>query len=553
MLGTVSQGLSQLANLDWVLICAYGAVLMGIGFYFTRRNKDTKSYFLAGRHAGWITVGAAMFAANISAEHFVGLAGTGYNSGFAVAQYELFAAVACMALGWIFIPFYIRAGVFTMPEFLERRYNRSCRTYLSLISLISYVLTKISVTLIAGSAFLYVLFGWNPLASSVALVIATGIYTVAGGLSAVIYTERIQAFVLVGGAVVLTCVGLNQAGGLSAVVATTPIDYWSMLKPINHPEFPWLGMIFGLPILGVWYWCTDQYMVQRALSAKNIDHGRGGTLLTGFFKILPMFIMVFPGIIALKLLSAGTEPNRVYPELVKILPVGVKGLIIAGILGAMMSSLSACFNSCSTLFTMDIYKPRRPNTSETSLVWIGRVATVIMVLLGLGWATIAEKMGGTQIYIYLQKIQAYISPPIAAVFLFGVLNKRLNGVGATASLWTGFVMGMGRLILEAGQGMWKWQFGEPLQTLIGMNFLHYAILMFIVCLVVLFIGSYMTLAADEKKLYGLTFATTPKDAKAVSIAESTPVGLMTTVVASGLLIAALVVIWTVFYVIIPLW
>ncbi|MHC4234867.1 MAG: sodium:solute symporter [Planctomycetota bacterium] len=511
----------KLATVDWVVICAYFLMVMGIGFYFARRARDTTGYFLAGRHAGWIAVGGALFAANISSEHFVGLAGDGYASGLAVAQFELFAAVACLTLGWVFIPFYIRTGVFTMPEFLERRYNKQCRTYLTVISLISYVLTKISVTLFAGSLFLNMLFGWDLYTSSLIMVIATGIYTVAGGLAAVIYTELIQAFILIGGAVVLTWVGLDKVGGISALIDGIPKDHWSMLKPLGH-AYPWPGMIFGLPILGIWYWCTDQYIVQRALGARNVDHARGGALLAGFLKLLPMFILVLPGMIALKLFPdvASDESNTIYPMLTSLLPIGVKGLVIAGLFAAMMSSLAACFNSCGTLFTMDIYKPRRPTASERELVLVGRLVTIVIVILGILYVPFMKHLGGSQLYLYLQKIQGYISPPIAAVFLLGVFWKRLNGTGALASLYTGFVMGAARLLLELGHNAWDWPLG-PVTPLVTMNFLHFAILMFAVCVAVLVIVSMATPALSAGQLRGLTFATTAKRAKAVEIADST--------------------------------
>ncbi|MHC4064003.1 MAG: sodium:solute symporter [Planctomycetota bacterium] len=542
----------KLATVDWVVICAYFLMVMGIGFYFARRARDTTGYFLAGRHAGWIAVGGALFAANISSEHFVGLAGDGYASGLAVAQFELFAAVACLTLGWVFIPFYIRTGVFTMPEFLERRYNKQCRTYLTVISLISYVLTKISVTLFAGSLFLNMLFGWDLYTSSLIMVIATGIYTVAGGLAAVIYTELIQAFILIGGAVVLTWVGLDKVGGISALIDGIPKDHWSMLKPLGH-AYPWPGMIFGLPILGIWYWCTDQYIVQRALGARNVDHARGGALLAGFLKLLPMFILVLPGMIALKLFPdvASDESNTIYPMLTSLLPIGVKGLVIAGLFAAMMSSLAACFNSCGTLFTMDIYKPRRPTASERELVLVGRLVTIVIVILGILYVPFMKHLGGSQLYLYLQKIQGYISPPIAAVFLLGVFWKRLNGTGALASLYTGFVMGAARLLLELGHNAWDWPLG-PVTPLVTMNFLHFAILMFAVCVAVLVIVSMATPALSAGQLRGLTFATTAKRAKAVEIADSTARGRRTTIIATVILLAALLAIWTVFYAIIPL-
>lgn len=546
-------GKQSLSGLDWGFILAYFAIVAAIGWHFAHKAKDATSYFLAGRHAGWIAVGAALFAANISSEHFVGLAGSGYKDGFAVAQFELFAAVACLVLGWVFIPFYIRSGVFTMPEFLERRFNKQCRTYLTTISLISYVLTKISVTLFAGALFLEQLFGWDLYTSSLILVIATGVYTVAGGLSAVIYTELIQAFVLIGGAMALTWIGLDKAGGISAIIDAVPKAHWSMLKPANDGTYPWPGMLFGLPILGVWYWCTDQYIVQRALGAKNVDHARGGALFAGFLKILPMFLLVFPGIIAIKLFPqlSSQDANQVYPTLTTLLPSGLKGLVIAGLFAAIMSSLAACFNSCGTIFTMDLYKPRRPNASDKELVNVGRAITVVMVVIGILYVPMMKYLSGSSIYEYLQKIQGYISPPIAAVFLFGVFSKRLNGAGALASLYTGFVIGFSRLFLEFAGNAWGWSYG-PIQPLIDMNFLHFAILMFAICVTVLVGVSLATPAPSEVQLHGLTFATTPKDAHAVEIADSTRRGRQATVYGSIALMGIVIALWAIFYVIVPM-
>lgn len=545
--------MQKLAAIDWVVLVGYFLVIMAVGFYFMRRAKDSTGYFLAGRNAGWIAVGGALFAANISSEHFVGLAGSGYTSGFAVAQFELFAAVACLTLGWVFMPFYVRTGVFTMPEFLERRFSKGCRNYLTIISLISYVLTKISVTLYAGALFLNVLFGWDLYTSSLVMVIATGVYTVAGGLAAVIYTELIQAFILIGGAIVLTWVGLDKAGGLSSLIEELPKAHWSMLKPLSHPDYPWLGMIFGLPILGIWYWCTDQYIVQRALGAKNVDHARGGAIFAGFLKLLPMFILVFPGMIALKLFSdvSTEDSNLVYPMLTSLLPAGIKGLVIAGLFAAMMSSLAACFNSCGTLFTMDIYKPRRPNASERELVLVGRIVTIIIVVLGILYVPFLKHLGGSQLYKYLQSVQSYISPPIAAVFLLGVFWRRLNARGAIASLYTGFVMGLFRLALEFARSAWDVKLG-PLDPLITMNFLHFAILMFAVCVGVLVVVSYLTPAQTTEQLRGLTFATTAKEARAVDIGRGTARGRRATIAASIVLLLVLLTLWAVFYVVIPL-
>ncbi|MEK7251321.1 MAG: sodium:solute symporter, partial [Bacteroidota bacterium] len=414
-----------------------------------RRKKTVTEYFLAGRHVGWIAIGASLFATNISSEHFLGLAGTGSKSGLAVGHFEWLACLIVLLLGWVFTPFYLKSGVFTMPEFLERRYNSAARWYLSVVSIIAYVLTKISISLYAGGILLQAVVGWDMTTSAIVIVLATGIYTVLGGLTAVIYTDLIQTGVLILGSFALTWIGLEQAGGWHEVVAGTPPEFWSMFKPMSDPDFPWTGIVFGAPILGIWYWCTDQYIVQRVLSAKNLDNARGGAIFAGFLKILPVFILVLPGIIALKLSGGNVSGDKAYAWMVTtFLPSGVRGLVIAGLLAALMSSLSGMFNSTSTLLTIDIFKRLRPNSDDKTLVNFGRLATVAMVLLGLAWIPFIGILSDERMYVYLQSVQAYISPPIAACFLFGIFWNRVNGNGAIASLLTGLVLGAFRFIIE---------------------------------------------------------------------------------------------------------
>src|SRR5499427_2112514 len=290
-----------LSTTDLVIIGLYFCVIFAIGFYFSRKERTSSEYFLAGRNVGWFAIGASLFVSNISTEHFIGLAGSGASSGLAVGHFEWLACFMLLILGWVFVPFYLRSNVFTMPEFLERRFNRSCATYLASISVIAYVFTKISVHLYAAAVVLERVVGWSPLTAAVILVIATGIYTIAGGLAAVIYTDLVQTLILVAGAVVLTVLGLNAAGGFSGLHAALPPDYFHMIKPAGDPAFPWTGIFFGAPILGIWYWCTDQVIVQRVLSAKDEGNAKAGTIFAGFLKILPVFMLVLPGLIAFAL------------------------------------------------------------------------------------------------------------------------------------------------------------------------------------------------------------------------------------------------------------
>src|SRR6201988_4190934 len=377
----------NLATIDLVIIGVYFAIVFGIGLYFARKERTSEDYFLASRDVGWFAIGASLFVSNISTGHFIGLAGSGASSGLAVGSFEWLACLILLLLGWVFVPFYLRSNVFTMPEFLERRFSRNCAVYLAAISIIAYIFTKISVQLYAASVVLERVAGWKLWETAVVLVIATGIYTVAGGLAAVIYTDTVQTLILITGAVALTIIGLGRVGGLEHLRTMVPPDYFHMIKPVSDPNFPWTGIFFGAPILGIWYWCTDQVIVQRVLSAKDEGHAKAGTIFAGFLKILPVFLLVLPGIIAYALFPEQVvKPDYAYPTLVlTLLPVGLVGLVMAAFLAAVMGAMSSVFNSASTLATLDFYKKIRPAASEAQLVTFGRIATGIMVVLGLLW------------------------------------------------------------------------------------------------------------------------------------------------------------------------
>ncbi|HUJ96118.1 MAG TPA: sodium:solute symporter [Terriglobales bacterium] len=522
---------TPLSNIDIGIIVAYFLLIFCIGLYFARRGRTSTDYFLASRNVGWFAIGASLFVSNISTEHFIGLSGSGASSGLAVGSFEWWACLILLLLGWVFVPFYLRSNVFTMPEFLERRFSRSCAVYLASISIIAYIFTKISVQLYAASVVLERVAGWKLWETAVVLVIAVGIYTVAGGLAAVIYTDMVQTMILIVGAVLLTVIGLHRVGGFAGLRAAVPDSYFHMIKPVNAPDFPWTGMFFGAPILGIWYWCTDQVIVQRVLSARDEGHAKAGTIFAGFLKILPVFMLVLPGIIAFalfrNLFKIGPDGQVLngdiaYPTLIlNLLPVGLVGLVLAALLAAVMGAMSSVFNSASTLFTLDFYKKVRPNASEANLVNVGRFATGIMVLLGLLWVPFIHYIS-SQLYIYLQSVQGYISPPIAACFVLGILWPRLNAQGAITSLLTGFVLGAVRFIAElmdraAGGHAFD---GAFMRGLVDMNFLHYAILMFIVCCFVLIAVSLMTPAPERKKLAGLTFATVGEKMEVVPITPS---------------------------------
>jgi SSS family solute:Na+ symporter len=545
----------NLAPIDLAIIGIYFVIVFAIGFYFARKERTSTDYFLASRDVGWFFIGASLFVSNISTEHFIGLSGTGASSGLAVGHFEWLACLILLILGWVFVPFYLRTNVFTMPEFLERRFSRQCAVYLAAISIVAYIFTKISVQLYAASVVLERVAGWSLWKTAVVLVIATGIYTIAGGLAAVIYTDTVQTLILITGAIALTVIGLHRVGGLEHLRTMVPAGYFHMIKPASDPNFPWTGIFFGAPILGIWYWCTDQVIVQRVLSARDEGHAKAGTIFAGFLKILPVFMLVLPGIIALALFPEQVKkPDFAYPTLVlNLLPTGLVGLVMAALLAAVMGAMSSVFNSASTLVTLDFYKKIRPAASEAQLVNFGRIATGAMVLLGLLWVPFIKYIS-SQLYIYLQSVQAYISPPISACFVLGILWPRLNGSGAISSLLTGFVLGATRFVFEITDRARGGYFtSSGIRWLIDMNFLHYAIFMFVVCSVVLVAVSLLTPAPDRNKLAGLTFATvdekletTVVDPRTRKPAHETAAEHRTNVIFSVLLLATVVGLWIYF-------
>jgi len=444
----------------------------------------------------------------------------------AVGHFEWLACLILILLGWVFVPFYLRSNVFTMPEFLERRFNRQCSVYLASVSILAYVFTKISVHLYAAAVVLERVVGWNPMTAAVVLVVATGIYTIAGGLSAVIYTDLVQTLILLVGAVILTLIGLERVGGFAGLYAKLPPDYFHMIKPATDPEFPWTGIFFGAPILGIWYWCTDQVIVQRVLSAKDEGHAKAGTIFAGFLKILPVFVLVLPGLIAVGLFpqlfvienGRVTNGDIAYPTLiVNLLPTGLVGLMIAALLAALMGAMSAVFNSASTMVTLDFYKRLRPHASESQLVNFGRAATALMVGLGILWVPFIRLLS-SQLYIYLQSVQAYVSPPIAACFVIGIASTRPTAAGAFASLLVGFVLGTVRFVFEVLDK--TGHFASPaIRWLVDMNFLHYAVLMFVICSIVLIAVSLITPPTERRLLAGLTFATVDEKLDTVRLAD----------------------------------
>jgi SSS family solute:Na+ symporter len=526
--------------IDWMVVALYFLIILGIAWWVIRQRQDTSTdYFLAGRHVGWFVIGAAIFASNIGSEHIVGLAGTGAKSGVAMGHYELHAWCVLL-LGWVFVPFYMRSKVFTMPEFLERRYSPETRWFLSLISLVAYVLTKISVTVYAGAVVFQTLMGVEFWTGALITVILTGVYTVLGGLRAVVYTESLQAFVLLIGSITVTVMGLIKIGGWSGLVEVAGAEHLNLFLPLDHPDFPWLGMILAPPIVGIWYWCTDQVIVQRVLAAKSESQARKGTIFASYLKLFPFFIFFIPGVIAFALAKTGqlhlAASDQAFPALVKaLLPTGIRGLVVGGLLAALMSSLAAVFNSCSTLFTMDIYKKIRPEASEKRLVFVGRVATAVVVVCGIMWIPFMKYISG-ELYHYLQSVQSYLAPPIFAVFILGIFWKRINAKGALTALIGGFVLGMLRLLAELNKGSLEgW-----LHTFADVNFLYFCVYLTLVCIGLMVVVSLFTAPPSYEKIDGLTYATTAVKERLASRASWTARDVVLSLVVLAIIAAALI-------------
>jgi SSS family solute:Na+ symporter len=447
-----------MATIDWIVIAVFFLALIGIVVWvFLQKDKDTNDYFLAGKDAGWVSIGSSIFASNIGSEHLVGLAGTGFISGMAMAHWEIQAWVILL-LGWVFVPFYDRIKIFTMPEFLEHRFSAGSRSILSMISLISYVLTKVAVTVYAGGVVFKEVFGIESVwgidffwVSAIGLVVITGIYTVIGGMKAVMYTSVLQTPVLLIGSVVILFIGIIKVGGWGEVQQIAGPNM-HLMRPITDPEFPWPGVIIASMVIGFWYWCTDQFIVQRVLSGRNQQEARRGAILGGYFKLLPVFIFLIPGMIAFALsqkglLNVSSSDSAFAAMVAQLLPVGFKGVVVCGLLAALMSSLASLFNSSAALFVGDFYKKFKPQASEKHLLVVGRIATASVVVLGVVWIPVMLGLGKV-LYEYLQAVQGLLAPAIATVFLLGVFWKRTTAKGALWGMILGFAIGMFRLALN---------------------------------------------------------------------------------------------------------
>ena len=570
---------SRITGLDWAVIAVYFSILLCVAWWVVKKGKDTAAdYFLAGRNLSWWIIGASIFASNIGSEHVVGLAGAGATSGMALAHYELHAW-ALLVLGWVFVPFYMRSMVFTMPEFLERRFSTNSRYVLSIVSLITFIVSKIAVGIFAGGVVFGTLLPELQLhiggvtidsfwIGSVLVIALTGLYTILGGMRAVAYNDAVQVFVLILGSAALTFYGLHQLGGWSELRRWCGTDMFNLWKPLIphgvqgtwspvletnaaghvvkqawyfNDYFPWLGMLFCAPIIGLWYWCTDQYIVQRALGAPNEKVARRGTIFAAFLKLTPVYLFIIPGLVCFALARSGKIPELAsmigpdghaipsaaqgaFPLLVQyLLPPGLRGLVVAGLLSALMGSLAGVFNACSTLFTVDLYQKWKPDASQHDLVRTGRLATTVMVLIAFAWIPVIKNAQG--LYGYLQAVQSYLAPPIFVVFFLGVFFKRMNAKGALWSMIVGFILGIFRMVVDTPVtlGLSGLQNGYPhgsfLWIVNNMYFQYFSVLITLVSAIVMIVVSYMTAEPDYAKLENLTFATKTKEDKAATRAS----------------------------------
>ncbi|MDR0537609.1 MAG: sodium:solute symporter [Tannerellaceae bacterium] len=556
-------------SLDWIVIGIFCALLAGIVIKVVRgKQKDATDYFLGGKDATWIAIGASIFASNIGSEHLIGLAGAGASSGMAMAHWEI-QGWMILILAWVFVPFYTRSMVCTMPEFLERRYNSQSRTALSIISLISYVLTKVAVTVYAGGLVFKQVFGVEELwgidffwIAAIGLVLITALYTVLGGMKSVLYTSVLQTPILLLGSLIILVLGLRELGGwdeMMRICGAVPANEYgdtmvNLIRNNNDPNFPWLGALLGSAIIGFWYWCTDQYIVQRVLSGKDEREARRGSIFGAYLKLLPVFLFLIPGMIAfaihqktgsfLPFANGEVNADAAFPTLVaKLLPAGMKGLVVCGILAALMSSLASLFNSSSMLFTIDFYKRFKPETPEKKLVAIGQIATVVIVLMGILWIPIMRSVGSV-LYAYLQDVQSVLAPGIAAAFLLGITWKRASAAGGFAGLAAGLIIGLTRLGAKVYYSSAGATDASMFKSLFyDLNWLFFCGWMFLFCIVVVIVVSLLTRVPDDAKIQGLVFGASTPEQKAATRASWTRWDILHTCIILAITIAFYVYFW----------
>ncbi|XP_069036905.1 sodium/mannose cotransporter SLC5A10 [Lepisosteus oculatus] len=531
---------------DIIVIGAYFLLNVAVGIWSSCRvSRNTLSgYFLAGRDMAWWPIGASLFASSEGSGLFIGLAGTGAAGGIAVAGFEWNATYVLLALAWVFVPVYVSSGIVTMPEYLGRRFGgERIRMYLSALSLLLSVFTKISTDLYSGALFVQVCLGWNLYLSTVLMLVVTALYTIAGGLAAVIYTDTLQTFVMIIGAIILTITAFNKIGGYhnleevylravpSKIIPNTTChlpraDAMHLFRDPVAGDLPWTGMTFGLTILATWYWCTDQVIVQRSLSAKNLSHAKGGSILASYLKMLPMIFIILPGMISRALYPdsvgcvdpeecvkvCGAEvgcSNIAFPKLViELMPSGLRGLMIAVMMAALMSSLTSIFNSSSTLFTMDIWKKFRQHASEKELLLVGRIVTVILVAVSVVWIPILQSANSGQLYVYIQSVTSYLAPPVTAIFVLAVFWRRTNEAGAFWGLMVGLAIGLVRMIMEFVYPPPRCGVPDPRPPVLSsVHYLHFAIILCALTAGVAVLVSLLSAPPSEEQIKNLTWWT----------------------------------------------
>ncbi|NWR82776.1 SC5A9 protein, partial [Furnarius figulus] len=541
---------------DIIVVVLYFAFVLAVGIWSSiRASRGTiGGYFLAGRSMTWWPIGASLMSSNVGSGLFIGLAGTGAAGGLAVGAFEWNATWALLALGWIFVPVYIAAGVVTMPEYLQKRFGgQRIQIYMSVLSLILYIFTKISVYIFSGALFIQISLGWNLYLSTVVLLAVTAVYTIAGGLTAVIYTDVLQTVIMVLGALVLMFIGFEKVGwyeGLQEKYSTAipkiivpnttchlpRADAFHLFRDPITGDIPWPGLIFGLSVLALWCWCTDQVIVQRSLSAKNLSHAKGGSVLGGYLKIFPMFFIVMPGMISRALYpdevgcvdpdickricgAAVGCSNIAYPKLViELMPDGLRGLMIAVMMAALMSSLTSIFNSSSTLFVIDIWQRIRRQASEQELMIVGRVFILILVVISILWIPIIQSANSGKLFDYIQSITSYLAPPITALFLLAIFCKRINEPGAFWGLMVGLAVGLVRMIMEFIYSTPSC--GEEDRrpaVLKDLHYLYFALILCVLTAIVIVLISLCTPPVPEEKLACLTWWTRHRKVPAIGL------------------------------------
>nr|HQV31724.1 sodium:solute symporter [Calditrichia bacterium] len=493
--------------IDLGIIFAYVVFVVWLGFRLGAKHHTADDYFLAGRSMVWPFIGLSLFASNISSTTLIGLAGDAYHTGISVFNYEWFAVIILIFFVIFFLPFVLEAKIFTMPEFLERRYDARARNYFSVLTLFLNIVVDTAASLYAGGLMLRLIFPDIPMWETIAiLAVVAGAYTIAGGLAAVIYTDAIQAVLLIIGSLVVSVVAFDKIGGWENLVASVDPERLSLIRPLDDPGVPWLGLFTGLPLLGFYFWCTNQFMIQRVLSAKNLWHGRLGSLFAGLLKLPVLFIMVLPGSMAILLYPELAKPDLVYPTLMfDLLPVGMLGLVMAGFIAALMSQIDSTLNSASTLVTMDFITKFKPNLTSHQLMVAGRWVTFIFMILAALWAPLIENFGS--LFKYLQKVLSYTVPPVVAMFLVGIFWKRANSHGAFLSLVVGVILGAVFFVLNEVTGT------------ISVHFLYIAPILFVICVLLLVAGSLMSDPPDEAKVAPLTWTKAYYDAEAAELSS----------------------------------